>query len=326
MFFDLTWDIWFYTETGKYQLRTLKECEVITSVDNLADTATIVLPEAVLNTVLKEYKKIPRGTRVVIQFGYNNQNRTEFEGYVKERITNESSLKIECEDALFLFRVAVKDIQMKPTSVKKIAEYLVNQIDPSFKVVCKDYDLAYEKFVIHQATGYDVLKKLQEETKANIYFNTAKKELHIHPPYIEKGGEVIYSPQRNLRSSSLEYRKAIDRKVEVTVERTGIDGKVKSFKKGTTGGDSVTLKVGALSDAAVSKIADAELLKRSADGYEGSFDAWLIPFVAPTYTAKYIDTDYPEQKGKYYVVSVKTTISESGGKRTVQLGVKLGNG
>lgn len=326
MFFDMTWDIWFYGPKGNYQLRTLKECEVFCSVDNLVDTATITLPEAVLNAVLKVQDKIARGARIVIKYGYNNNNVKEFEGFVNDITTNNNVLKIECEDALFLFRVQVKDIELKPTSVKKIAEYLVSQIDPTFKVVCPEYDLAYEKFVIHQATGYDVLKKLQEETKANIYFNTAKKELHIHPPYIEKGGDVVYSAQKNIRSAALEYKKASDRKVEITVERTGIDGKVKSFKKGTTGGDSVTLKVGAFSDAAVEKIVDAELLKRNADGYEGSIDTWLIPFVAPTFTAKYSDEDYPEKTGKYYVVSVKTNFSEAGGKRTVQLGVKLGNG
>jgi hypothetical protein len=326
MFFNLTWDIWFYTETKKFQLRTIKECEVTCSVDNLADTAIITLPEAVLNSVLKVYKNIPRGTRVVIKYGYDDNNVVEFEGYVKDITTNENSLKINCEDGLFLFRKQVPDIQMKPTSLKKIAQYLVNEIDPTYKVVCKDYDLAYEKFVIHQATGYDVLKKIQEETKANIYFNTVKKELHIHPPYFEKGGEVKFSPQRNIRTSSLVYKKAIDRKFEITVERTGIDGKVESVKRGTTGGDSLTIKAGAISKEAINKIADAELLKRSADGYEGSFDSWLIPFVAPTYTANYNDSDYPEQKGNYYVVSVKTNISASGGKRTVQLGIKLGNG
>lgn len=322
----MTWDIWFYTQKGAFQLGMIKEVEVTSSVDNLVDTAIITLPEAVMNTILNVQDKITRGARVVIKLGYDYNNVTEFEGFVKDITTDNNALKIECEDALFLFRVGVPDIQMKPTSVKKIADYLVNHIDSSFKVVCKDYDLAYEKFVIHQATGYDVLKKLQEETKATIYFNTEKKELHIHPPYIEKGGDVTYSPQKNVRSSSLEYKRAIDRKVEVTVERTGIDGKVKSFKKGTTGGDSVTLKVGAFSDLAVEKIADAELLKRSADGYEGSIDAWLIPWVAPTFTAKYDDKDYPEKTGKYYVVSVKTTISEAGGKRTIQLGVKVGNG
>jgi len=326
MFFNLTWDIWFYNDKGEFQLQTVKEIEVNSTVDNLVDTATITLPEAVLNYPLSVEEKIGRGTKVVIKYGYDTKNQTEFIGYVKEITTDNLSLKIECEDALFLFRRAVADVELKPTSVKKIANYLVSQIDPSFKVVCDDYDLDYEKFVIHQATGYDVVKKLQEETAANIYFDTAKKELHIHPPYAETGGDVIYSAQKNIRSISLEYKKKIDRKVEVTIESVGKDGKVQSYKTGTTGGESITRKVGSFDAAAIKKIAEAELLKRSADGYEGSVDTWLIPFVAPTYAASYTDSDYPAKDGKYYVVSVKTNISSSGGKRTVQFGIKLGNG
>lgn len=326
MFFNLTWNINFYNEKGEFQLLTVKEIEVNTTVDNLVDTATITLPEACMNYPLSIEDKIGRGTKVIIQYGYDDNFKTEFVGYVRDITTNDSSLKIECEDALLLFRKAIKDIELKPTSVKKIANYLISQIDPSFKVVCDEFDLDYEKFTIHQATGYDVLKKLQEETAANIYFNTEKKELHIHPPYVEKGGDVIYSAQKNVRSISLEYKKKIDRKVEVTIESVGKDGKVKSYKTGTTGGESITRKVGSFSQDAIKKIAEAEFMKRSADGYEGSVDAWLIPFVAPTYTACYYDEDYPSKDGKYYVISVKTNISDSGGKRTIQFGVKLGNG
>ena len=187
-------------------------------------------------------------------------------------------------------------------------------------------------FLIADSQGYplstsrkyfDVLKKLAEETKANIYFNTEKKELHIHPPYLEKAGEVIYSMQRNVEKSSLEFKKALDRKVEVTVESTNVAGKIESYTAGTTGGDKVTLKVGSVSKADLKKIADAELIRRSADMYEGAIDTWLIPFVQPTYTAKIKDEDYPEKDGKYYVVGVNTSVSESGGKRTVKLGIKV---
>ena len=164
---------------------------------------------------------------------------------------------------------------------------------------------------------------MAEETKANIYFNTEKKELHIHPPYIEKGGVVLYSMQKNIEKSSLEYKKAIDRKVEVTVERTNLKGKVESITTGTTGGDKITLKVGSVATGDLKKIANAELLRRSADGYEGSIDTWLIPFVKPTYSAKIKDKDYPDKDGTYYVTSVTTTVSDSGAKRTVKLGVKL---
>lgn len=320
--FNIVWSVKFKTEGATYSLQTVASIDIETNVDNLSDTAIITLPEAVMNQVLNIENEVKRGSEVIIKAGYDNTMETEFVGYVQDVQTNDSSLKIMCEDALFQFRKGVKDVELKPTSLPKIAQYLINQIDSSFTLKC-DYDITYEKFVIHQATGYDVLKKLAEETKANIYFNTEKKELHIHPPYVEKGGEVIYSMQRNVENSSLEFKKAIDRKIEVTVEKTNLAGKIESYTTGTTGGDKVTLKVGSVSNADLKKIADAELIRRSADMYEGSIDTWAIPFVQPTYTAKIKDEDYPEKDGKYYVTSVTTSISESGFKRTVKLGIKV---
>ncbi len=320
--FNINWDVTFKTKAEDYGLGLVASIDIECSVDNLADTAIITLPASVMNQVLNIQDKIGRGDEVIIKLGYDNNLATEFSGYIQDIVTNDSSLKIMCEDALFLFRVKVKDIELKPTSLAKIAQYVINEINSSYNLVC-DYDIAYEKFVIHQATGFDVLKKLAEETKANVYFNTEKKELHIHAPYLEKGGEVIYSMQDNIEKSSLEYKKAIDRKVEVKVESTNIKGKVESYTTGTTGGDKVTLKVGSVSPADLHKIANAELIRQSADMYEGSIDTWLVPFVKPTFTAKIKDEDYPEKDGKYYVTGVSTSVSESGGKRTVKLGVKV---
>ena len=322
---NIIWEIKFKTDGSTYRLETVESIDIECSVDNLADTATILLPEAVMNQVLNIGNQVKRGSEVVIKLGYDATLQTEFVGFVQDVVTNDSSLKIVCEDALFLFRVKVNDIELKPTSLAKIAQYVIDQVDPSFKLKVEGYDneIAYEKFVIHQATGYDVLKKIAEETSANIYFNTEKKELHIHPPYIEKGGEVIYSMQHNIEKSSLEFKKAIDRKIEITIENTNSRGKVETTTIGTSGGDKTTIKVGGQTPSMVLKKANAELLRRSADMYEGSIDTWLIPFVQPTFTAKIKDEDYPERDGKYYVTGVTTSVSESADKRTVKIGVKV---
>jgi hypothetical protein len=325
MFFDMDWEILFKTNGVERRLLTLDSCEIECSVDNLTDVATIVLPEAFMNqTILRDIEsKIGRGSEVIIRLGYDGKLETEFIGYVQNITTNDSTLKIICEDALFLFRKSVKDVELKPTSLKKIAQSLVDQIDRSFTVNC-DYDINYEKFTIHQATAYDVLKKLQEETKANMYFDTALKVLHIHPPYTEKGGETKYNLHLNIEQSSLEYKKADDKKIEVTVESTDLNGKVTSVSAGVTGGDKTTLKVGPMNKSDMLKIAQSALKKNSFDGYEGSFDTWLIPIVKPTYTAIIEDYDYEYKTGRYYVVSVKTSFSASGGVRTITPGIKLG--
>ncbi|HUH26328.1 MAG TPA: hypothetical protein VLY87_06855, partial [Flavobacterium sp.] len=279
----MNWDIRFKTDNKTYRLGLIESVEITCDVDNLADTATIILPEAVLNQVFNLEEKIKRGSEVIIKLGYNDALRTEFTGYV-QRITNDGSLIIHCEDALFLFRVSVPDKEFKNVTLKQIAEYLVKNVDPSFTVNC-DYGITYEKFTIHQATAFDVLKKLQEETKGNIYFNNQEKVLHIHPAYIEVGKKVTYSYHVNIEKANLEYKRKEDKKVEITVESTDTKGKVKSVTVGTTGGDKTTLKVGAMSEADMKKVAESALKKQLFDGYEGSFDAWLVPIVQPTDSA-----------------------------------------
>jgi len=320
--FTMDWNIEFDNAGKKFKLGMLSECEIESSVDNLADTATITLPEAVMNTVFNIESKINRGTSVTIKLGYDGNLKTEFQGYIQQITTNDSTLKIVCEDALFLFRVGVPDVELKPTSLKNIAQTLIDKIDPSFTLNC-DYDIGYEKFVMHQATGYDVLKKIQEDSKANIYFDTVNKVLHIHPPYVEVGNTVKYSMQVNIEKSSLEFKKASDKKVEVVVESTDLKGKVKSITTGTTGGEKITLKVGSMSEADMQKVAAATLKKTSFDGYSGTFDAWLIPLVKPTDSVIIEDQDYPYKTGRYYVISVKTSFSESGAVRTITPGIKL---
>ena len=323
MYYNLDWEIKFKTGSKTFKLLMLLECEIEKNVENLADVAVITLPETVLNQALKVKDKIGRGSEVIIKAGYNGDLKTEFIGFVRD-ITTDGSLKIHCEDALFLFRKGIKDKMLKPTSVKKIAEYVCSEIGEGYKVVVEG-DLAYEKFVIYQANGYDVLMKLQEETHYNIYFDTEKKELHIHPPFIEKkdNGYVIYCMQKNIEKSSLEYKKAIDRKFELTIEKTKKDGTVITEKIGQSGGETKTVKVGTLDAQSIKMRAESEFKEFAVDKYEGSFDTWLIPYCEPTYSAKIVDFDYPEQSAIYYVKATKVNISSSGGVRTITPGIKL---
>lgn len=320
--YQLNWDINFKNKEGDWKLGILAECEIEKSVKNLSDTATIILPEAHMNKVLKVQDSIQRGDQVTIKLGYDADLVTEFEGFVKEIITNDSSLKIKCEDSLFLFRKGVPNKQFKKVTVLELAQYLVKTVDPSYKIVC-DYNIVYDKYTIFKAEAIDVLAKIQEETGADIFFDTKKKELHIHPAYTRKGGEADYSMQHNIETSSMEYKSADDRKIEITVESVGLDGKTISTTVGHAGGEKITKKVGRMSKDAIKIIAETEYKNKMAPGYEGSFDAWLIPYVEPSYTIGYYDADYPSRDGRYYVESVIVKFSASGGIRSITPSIKL---
>lgn len=337
MYYKLSWQI----EVGEFNLGFLDSVEVHSSVDLLADTCIIKLPATINNKAIKADRvneiegKIKRGDKVKVFMGYDKNNFTatdkpEFEGYLLNVSTDDGSIILNCEDDLFLMRKVVADKQFKNTGIKEIAQYLISQTGSGLLLNCS-LTINYDKFVISQATAYDVLKKLQDETKGNIYIKKNADGvgvLNIHPPYLEKHGDVHYSFQHNIEQSDLKYKTKEDKRLEVEVENTGKDGKKIVVKAGTTGGDKITIKGYGLSADAMQQLADAEYKRRMYEGFEGSITTWLIPFVAPGFSAHITDEDYNFKKGIYYTTAVTTSMSGSGGGvRKVQLGIKLvGNG
>jgi hypothetical protein len=333
MYFKLKWKI----EVGDYELGFLDSVEIHRSVDLLADTCSVKLPATINNKAIKADRineiegKIKRGDKVKVWLGYDKETFTnadvpEFEGYLLNINTDDGSIILNCEDDLFLMRKPVQDKQFKNTGLKEIAEYLVKETNSGLLLNCS-FTLNYDKFVISKATGYDVLKKLQDECKGNIYIKKNAAGigvLNIHPPYIEKHGYVEYSFQKNIEKSDLKYKSADDKRLQVEVENTGKDGKKVTVLSGTTGGDKVTIKGYGLSKAAMQQLADAEYRRRLYNGYEGSITTWLLPYVEPGYSAQITDEDYEFKDGIYYVTAVTTTMDGSGGGvRKVQLGIKL---
>lgn len=319
--YAMNFHIEFETDGKRFLLQLLTGVKIVSSVENLADIATIVLPQYTRNTVLSLQEKIKRGSKVLIELGYNDECNVEFTGFVTEIINKDKSLVIECEDALFLFRNNVKNSVISPASIEKIAKQLVTEIDKTFKVNCT-FDFTYEKFTIHEASGFEVLKKIAEETKANIYFDSEAKVLHIHPPFKEIGKTLKYRLDKNVLSSSLEYKNN-ERKLEIVIEATDRTGKVYTEKAGVEGGERITRKVSSASVGSLKKIVENEMLLRSGERLEGSFQTWLKPFIQSGDTVDYLDTDYPNQAGKYYATTVTTEFNSSGATRTINLGLKL---
>jgi len=311
----------FDIKIGNYKLQLLDSVEVHKSVDLLTDTATITLPGTAYNQALKIEDKIKRGDRVVVKLGYDEvAEKPEFDGWLQAISTDGGNITLTCEDDIFHTRVALDNKVFQNVNVKALAEYIVQST--GLKDVVCDYDFRYDKFIIESATGFDVLKKIQEETGANIYMKD--DVLHIHAPYIEIFGRVKYDFARNIESADLEYKNAEDRKYQVEVEGIGTDGKRITTVVGTMGGDKRSIKIyGVTEISELKKRGEAELKYLVYTGYEGNIQGWLIPYVEPGYSAHLRDTDYEYKDGWYYVNAVTTTFSKSGGVRKVELGYKL---
>lgn len=355
---------------GNYVIAPLIENITIEkSIKNLSDTATITASIFNMNNhfIFKEniaddgkpenklYKIYKRGQKIKIYLGYDDNLKLEFSGYVREVKTNNDILTLECEDELFIFRgKTLPDKTIQPATVKQIAKHVCSHFNKNIKVVC-DYDMGYEKFTIYKATGLDVLKQIQEDTGADIYFKSsdtdeigkntnsfnlileknAEKpekpvketlELHIRMPYMKKEiekAETDFSFQHNIESGSLEYVDTTDKKVKVKITTVSTKGITETVEYGNTGGDEFEYKVNRINNSEMKKRAKIEFEKLMRPGYTGSFTAWLIPYVEPNYSIGIYDKDFPEKDGIYNIESVKTDFSSTGGIRTITPGIKL---
>ncbi|MDR0814758.1 MAG: hypothetical protein LBN37_03285, partial [Bacteroidales bacterium] len=302
----------YYIRIGnpEYRLKLLDSVKIVKSVENLADTATIVIPGARMNIPLNFGEKIHEGDNVTIELGYDGNLQEEFKGYLKSISTDGGSISLECEDGLYVFRVTLENKEHKGIGLKSLLKLVVNEVNKingatgnstNYTVEC-DYEFGYDKFVVFRATAYDVLKKVQEETKANIYF--AGDVLHVHPPYAEisNAKAVNFDFARNIEKSDLKYVESKDKNIEVEVTVLFPDGTRQTEKFGQPGGIKTTKTVSTTDRESMKRVAESEYNLWVYDGYEGSFTGWLIPYVEPAMKIHLHDADYPKKDGDYYVV------------------------
>jgi hypothetical protein len=311
---------------GRYAVKVLDSVRICKSVENLSDTAEIVLPGTYMNRALQIENRVSAGDAVEIWLGYNDGLQMEFKGYVNAVSTDDAVIRIECIDDLYLFKKPLKDREYKSLPLEELLRIVTGEVNrqsgASFSVSC-DYAFQWEKFVFFKATALDVLKKVQDETKANIYFR--EHVLHIHPPYSEISNReaVVYDFSRNVEQSNLKYVLQENRKIEIEVRATLPDGKTKKISYGTAGGEKHVVELSAVSESGMKARAEQEYSLFAYDGYEGNFTGWLLPYVEPAYKIHLRDADYPYKDGDYYVVAVDVRFGSGGGERTVTLGRKL---
>ena len=311
----------FEVKIGEFYLGMVDSITIHKSVELLADTCEIVLPAARLNKALEVEEQIKRGDEVSVSIGYKEVGiKEEFKGYLQRISTDGGSIKLFCEDDLFQFRKDLPNEELKKISLSDLLSKVVKGIGKNYKVNCS-YTWVYDKFVIRDATGYDVLKKVQEECGADIYLKDGV--LHIHPPGEVVGKERFYDFAVNIEEAELSFKRAEDKKVKVVVKAIMPDGKVKEIEVGSTGGEKVEVKCHASDTASMKARGEAEVKRRTFDGYDGSITTWLIPECNPGDTASIHDGDYTYKDGTYFVRSVTTEFSEDGGKRKVELGYRL---
>lgn len=316
---------------GQHRLASVESVEIESSQSFLADRCSIKVPSQVRGKAYNLEGKLKRGDKVTVKLGYNNDLRTEFQGYVKHLRPN-SPFEIECEDALYLFRKPITNKILKTATAPGIAQYVVDEINKQvattdkIKLVTDFKGFEFSKFAIHEANGFEVLDKLRQETGLAVFMRGNDLHLHLLYTYKPANGDVKYDFARNVRdTTNLEYQNASDAQIFVKVIGRDAKGKKIEGTAGEKGGDVRTIQRPTVSTPkTLQDIAEQTRKGLIYTGYKGSINGWLLPYCEVGYTAKIVDPDYAEREGKYYVSGVRTTFNGSqGGVRNVQLGIKI---
>ena len=100
----------------------------MTRLDNATNKACAACQKA-----NSQFAKI--GDKVTIQLGYNGNLQTEFKGYLKTIKTDDKNITLECEDALWLWRVDMKDEQLQNITLKTLLQHILSQVNAARKNV-----------------------------------------------------------------------------------------------------------------------------------------------------------------------------------------------
>jgi phage protein D len=218
-------------------LKGVTEVETESTVESLSDTARIVLPFKIYGVPFDLEKRFKRGDSVKIELGYDDKYQVEFDGFIRSLSTNNPCV-IECEDWMYKMRKEVKSKAFANVSVNTILGYICNEL--GFVLNSTVADLKYDKFIIRNATGYEVLEKIRQQFGISIYAkpNTIVANLK----YVEKTGSVSFDMAKNVKAANLQYLRETDVKVQVKVKGVKKDNTAtKEIVVGTAGGEVVTM-------------------------------------------------------------------------------------
>jgi hypothetical protein len=312
---------------GQFTFRSISEVEIIKSIEELSDTATIKMPSKFIVRQNGEEKLVENalkvGDKVSIKLGYEEKYEgVEFTGFVVA-IGSKIPLEIKCEDAMWLLRRknithAFNDKTPLKTILQKVVEN--TEIELSDKIP----DVEVEKFIIRNANGTQVLQKLKEHLALSIYLDSEGKLYAGLEQLNNLHKEAIYDLNYNLVENNLEYKTAEQKRLRIKYTYMDSKNKKKSVEVGDKDGELRTFHTSIISDEKkMEEMAHAEMQKLKYDGFEGSVKSFLIPFSTNGMTAVIKDKEHPNREGKYFIKKVVTSFGNNGARREISISNKL---
>lgn len=307
---------------GDKRFTSVNEVSVRRSVYLLGATASIRLPvTSILHQSglpamrVETAQAVQVGDTVEIRLGYGDRLHTEFKGYVKS-LNLSTPLEIVCEDEFWQCR------RRNVTTDGTIT--LAELLRRCGLTVGYAETLTLRNYVVPDRPVSSVLADLAKRFGLSVFFDLDGQVYACRAERVT-GDVVKYRLRQNVISDDeLQYLDRSGMKVQIKAVCFKKDGSRTEALRGPDGGTTRTLYFYDVEDAQeLATLAQNELERETADGYDGSLTTFLEPYAAPTMVADIDDELYPERSGSYYISSVETTFGASGGRRKVEIGTAL---
>jgi len=304
---------------GNVLLKNVSQIEINESVDELSNTAKIVIPH---NYGKLDGKSILEnfvvGSVVEIKLGYNGEYNTEFKGYIREIETN-YPVVIHCDDESFVLRRSNFTLSYKNATLKDV---LKDIIPKDIEINCPDITLG--KFQVDKESAFQVLQRIK--TSFGFYSRVKNNVLYVNLRDLANARDIKDVHRYSLSSGTINgggikkndliFKRKEDYKLKVVVASVQSKGKKITIEIGSTDKDASTINVsypGNHTESELRKFGQQIYLKRCYDGYTGSVTGFGSPHTHAGDVLEIVDRDEPDRAGRYFIEGVNITYNEDKG-------------
>lgn len=314
-------------EIGGKRFERVHSVEIKESIERVGKTAVIKLPTTArleragqFVSEVETAKTFATGDPVVVRMGYDGDLREEFRGFVR-RIAPETPLELECEDLVYVLNRRRLQKGFRSVNLEGLLAYILD--GTGVEVVTDIPQINFTTFSFKNVTAAEALKKLAGDYGLRIYFSGYGR-LVVGLASTTDGTLVKYTAGRNVIKHSLEWVDEDDVRLKVKAVSVSKDNVFTRAEAGDPEGEVRTIYFYDLAlGEDLAERALQELTKFKYSGYRGKLTAFLLPVCAIGNTARFRDENFLNREGDYLVEEVVTTLSTSGGRRSVKLGLKL---
>ena len=311
-------------KSNKIKFTYVNSIEINTSIRNLTDTATIVLPRKMDMKGKRLNDFITRGDKISIQIGYKDiDSQTVFKGYITS-VSSETPITIEAENEMW----QLKQVKVNPKRYEKfiLKDFLKEYVSGIELVMPENIEFG-EVIIQEETTVVKVLDYLKQNYPFHAFFDGNKMVAVLLTSQLQNTKEIKFKKGLNIISDGLKYTLAEDVKIQIVAKSILANNtklEAKSPKDGTGCEVRTFYEPSCKTQEELQKYADDKMKTFKVDKMSGDFTAFGIPFVKKGVTVLLRDDDNLERDNKTFIAdAVKYSFGTSGYRQTVTLGDEI---